>query len=281
MQKKVKTILFEQAFIAAGTFLMALSAAMFLAPGKISTGGVTTVATVLLHLFGIKLSITNLVLNAVLFVLGYRHLGKYAIAKTVSGTLLFTVFLEVVSYFPPYTGNVLVAALSGGVLCGVGLGLVVRVGSSTGGSDFAGLILKKFFPHISIARLILIIDCATIALSGIVFGDFDITFYSLLSMYVSAKITDILVTWGDDAKTVHIFSKKNEEIARCVMERFERGVSGIHCRGMYSGDDGLMLLCVVRPKELPQLVKTVREYDPDAFVIINDAKEVLGEGFKR
>ena len=96
MQKKVKTILFEQAFIAAGTFFMALSAAMFLAPGKISTGGVTTVATVLLHLFGIKLSITNLVLNAVLFVLGYRHLGKYAIAKTVSGTLLFTVFLEVV-----------------------------------------------------------------------------------------------------------------------------------------------------------------------------------------
>ena len=281
MQKKVKTIVFEQLFIISGTFLLALGAAVFMAPSKISAGGVTTVATVLLHLFGIKMSITNIVCNAALFLLGYRHLGKYAVIKTVSGTLFFSLFLEITSRFPAYCGDALIAALAGGVLCGVGVGLVVRVGASTGGSDFASLILKRFFPHISIARLILIIDCTVIAVSGIVFKSFDVTFYSVLSMYISSKITDVLVTWGDDAKTVHIFSKKNEEIARCVMERFERGVSGIHCRGMYSGDDGLMLLCVVRPKELPQLVKTVREFDPDAFVIINDAKEVLGEGFKR
>jgi uncharacterized membrane-anchored protein YitT (DUF2179 family) len=280
MKRNIKKYLLDAFWIAVGCFILALGINLFLAPNKISSGGVSSIGTVLLHLFGIRISLTNIVANAILFFFGFRYLGKYAVVKTIEGIALFSLSLEVVSLLPIYTEDLIMATIIGGALVGLGVGLVVRKDGSTGGSDFSALILKRFFPHISLAHLILILDCAVVAFAGIIFKSISITFYSLIAMYVSSKITDTIVTLGDSAKEVRIFSSQVDRIAKEIMERFERGVTAIYGKGMYSGKDSINLLCVVSPKELPALVHTIKEIDPASFIIINDAKEVLGEGFK-
>ena len=271
----------DLAMIASGSLALALGVNLFTAPNKISAGGITSLGTIFLYLFGIKISLTNLVCNCLLFFFGGRSLGKYAVYRTAAGILLLSLFLELTSRLPPYRGDLMICAVSGGALMGVGVGLVVRRGASTGGSDFAALILKKFFPHLSLAAIIMFIDCAIVAVAGLVFKSFTVTFCSVAALYVSARITDRIVSFGDSAKMVQIFSKQNERLAADIIKNLNRGVTGIYCRGMYSGKGSLMLLCVVRPRRLPALVSLVREVDPDAFIIISDAREILGEGFKK
>jgi uncharacterized membrane-anchored protein YitT (DUF2179 family) len=281
--KKARPYIIDFLFIILGCFVLAVGINTFLAPSKISSGGISSVGTILLHLFGIDLWITNLVANVVLFALGFRFLGKYAVAKTAAGIAFLSLFLWLTDFMPKFNkpDEMILATVVGGVLVGLGVGLVVRRDGSTGGSDFAALMIKRFLPHVSIANLILVMDCAVIVLSGIVFKDVSVTIYSVIAMYISSKVTDWVVLRGDAAKSVQILSPKNEEIAQMIMEKFERGVTGVHCRGMYTEKEGLMLMCLVSPKELPQLASAVRKIDPSCFMVIGDAKEVLGEGFKQ
>lgn len=278
--KKAKPYIVDFLFIIAGCLVLAVGINLFLAPSMISSGGISSIGTILLHLFGVDLWITNLVANVLLFLLGFRFLGKYAVAKTAAGIAFLSLFLWLSDFLPKFRGDMILATVVGGVLVGLGVGLVVRRDGSTGGSDFAALMIKRFLPHVSIANLILVMDCAVIILSGIVFKSVSVTIYSVIAMYISSKVTDWVVLRGDAAKSVQILSEKNEEIAQMIMERFERGVTGVHCRGMYSKKEGLMLMCLVSPKELPRLVSAVRRIDPACFLVIEDAREVLGEGFK-
>jgi uncharacterized membrane-anchored protein YitT (DUF2179 family) len=277
---KATPYILDFVFIFVGCAVLAAGINLFLAPNMISSGGISSVGTILLHLFGVDLWITNLAANVLLFLLGFRFLGKYAVLKTTAGILFLSMFLWLSDFLPKYTEDKILATVVGGVLVGLGVGLVVRRDGSTGGSDFAALMIKRFMPHVSIANLILVMDCAVIILSGIVFKSVSITIYSVIAMYISSKVTDWVVLRGDAAKSVQILSPKNEEIAVMIMERFERGVTGVHCTGMYTGKDGLMLMCLVSPKELPRLANAVRKIDPSCFMVIGDAREVLGMGFK-
>ncbi len=280
MKNKALKIFIEYSLIALGTFLLALGINQFAIPFKISSGGVSTIGTVLLYLFHIPLSVTNIVFNAILFLLGFRLLGKESVIKTVAGIIFLSVFYELTAFFPAYTEDIFIASVVGGVLIGLGVGLVIRQEASTGGSDFAALMLSRFFPHVSVSVLIMIIDLAIVFLSGIVFGSLTITFYSAIVLFIATKVSDAILVLGDSAKSAYIFSAKNQEIADAIMKKFNRGVTGLYSKGMYSGNDNTMLLCVVSPKELPFLAHLVRGIDKNAFIIISDVKEVLGEGFK-
>ena len=280
MNIRVKKLINEYAYIISGTFILAVSLNVFLIPNKISGGGVSTLATVLFHLFGVKVSVTNLLCNAVLFALGHRYLGAGTVVKTVAGILFLSLFLEITSYFPVYRDDLFAATVLGGVIMGAGVGFVIKKNASTGGSDFAALILKRFFPHMSAAKFILFIDCFIVILSGIVFRSFTITVYSVIAIYISALVTDYIAVMGDDAKTIFVRSAHNREIADIILSKFERGVTELDCRGMYTGEKGTMLYCVVSPKELPRVIGIIRDIDRNAFVVVNEAKEVLGEGFK-
>lgn len=158
------------------------------------------------------MSLTNLFFNAVLFIFGYKKLGKYAVVQTASGIILLSIFLELTSHIPIYSQNELIAVLPGGIFMGAGVGMIVKIGASTGGSDFAGLILKKFFPHISLAKLILAIDCFIVVVAGIVFKSYTVTFYSVIALFVSSVVTDKIITFGDDAKMLQVFSAETEKI---------------------------------------------------------------------
>lgn len=277
-----KKIAWDYIFTAIGCFFLALGLTTFLAPIKLSSGGITALGTVFLHMFGIPLSVTNLVFNLVLFIFAYRFLGKGAVLKTLAGIALLSLFLQLTTDFiPAYADSDMpMATIAGGILVGLGVGLVVRRDGSTGGSDLAALILNRIFPHISVATFILVIDCSIIVLAGFLFDSITITLYSIVSLYISTKVTDAIMVLGDAAKSIYVVSAKSEEIAKGIMDQFERGVTGIQSKGMYSDTNSLMLLCVVSPKELPSLVQMVRSIDKDAFVIISDAREVVGEGFK-
>lgn len=276
MRRNIK----ELAFILMGSFFIAISCNVFLTPSKFSAGGVSTISTILFHLFGVKLSVSTLLINIVLFIFGYKYLGKTTILKTLAGIIFCSLCFELTTKIPNYYGDPIISSFVGGILMGIGVGLAVKVNASTGGSDFAALILKRLFPHISMATLILIIDFFIIGLAGVVFNSFTISVYSIISLYISSIVTDYILTLGDDAKMVFVFSEKSREISEMILKKFERGVTGVNSKGMYSKSDKLMLLSVISPKELPAIVCMIKQIDANAFVVINDVKEVLGEGFK-
>ena len=276
----IKKILIEYLYILAGSFILAFAITYFLNPIKISTGGVAGVGTVLYYIANIPLSVTTLLINAVLFVFGYKTLRSGAVLKTVAGILFLSAALAITPVFGEYKADILICSIFGGILVGLGVGLVVYKDGSTGGSDFAALIFHKLFPHISVATFILLIDSAVIIASGVVFKDYTIMFYSVLSLYISSKVTDWVLVNGDHAKSVYIISKKHEEIASIVMKDMVRGVTGIYSKGFYKNEDNTMLMCIVRNKELPRLLSLVKEIDEAAFTIVSDVMEVRGEGFK-
>lgn len=268
------------ALIFLGSLLLSLSLNQFLAPNKISSGGIGSIGTVLLHFFGIPLSVTTVVLNLALFLLGFRFLGKKALLKSGLGILLLTAFLQLTAALPIYRGDLLIATLLGGVLMGAGLGLVIRQGASTGGSDLAALILHRFWPHRSMADLILLLDCAIILIASLVFRSVTVAGYSLLSMFIAARVTDGILTLGNTAKRVEIFSKEHAAISHAILTQLKRGVTALHSTGEYTKTEGRTLLCVVSPKQLPHLMELVRELDPAAFIVVTDAREVRGD-FKK
>ncbi len=186
----------EYFFIALGSFILAFAINFFLVSLKISTGGVSGVATVVYYVLNIPLSVTTLVLNVTLFFFGYRTLKKDSIFKTVAGIIFLSLFLEVTSNLGCYDDDILISSVFGGLLVGVGVGITVLYEGSTGGSDFAALIFHKMFPKVSVATFILLIDSGVILLSGIVFRDYTIMFYSLISLYISTKLTDFVIVRG-------------------------------------------------------------------------------------
>ncbi len=268
-------------FVLCGAFIIAFALNIFLVPNKVSVGGVTSIGTVLLYIFEIPLSLTNLAANSALLIFGFRFLGKSALVKNIFGITALSLFLEITSHFPSYTGDIMLAGLSGGVIMGLGLGIVIRHGASTGGTDFASLILNRLFPHLSVARIILIIDGIIITLAGIVFGSVTVTLYSAVSLFICSKVADGILTLGYSAKSVYIITSKYEPISKIIIKEFQRGVTGIKSRGMYSESEQLMLMCIISAKELPRLTRRIREIDKGSFLIVSEVREVLGEGFKR
>jgi len=266
-------LVFGSAFAAAGM-------AFFLVPARLSAGGIGTLGTVFFYLFGIPLSLTTVLLNAVLLFFGMKLLGKGTAVRTLAGIGLYSMFLELFSLFPVFSGEELISSVCGGCLAGVGVGLTLRGNGSTGGSDLAGLMLKKKFPHVPTTTLILILDAAVIAFSGAVFRSLTVAFFSAAAMYFSALVGGAVLEMGDRAKTLLIVSEKTEEIARALMHSFQRGVTKIPCRGGWEDKERTILLSAVSPKEAPLVADAVKEKDPKSFVILFDAREVLGEGFK-
>lgn len=267
-------------FIAVGTFIMALGYSFFLIPNDVAAGGASGVATVMYAKFHIPVSLTVLLINAVLFSVSWKTMPKSVFVKSAFGTVTLTLFLELTSELSAFTDDVLLASSFGGVLVGVGVGFVVKYGASTGGSDFLAIILHKAFRRkVSVATLILIIDGFVIVTAGFVFNDYTLMLYTVISAYISSKIIDGIVEGGNAAKSVYVISEKAEEISEAIMEKLRRGTTGVYGRGMYTKKETTLVLCIVTRGEIPKLRSLVKEIDQNAFIILSDVREVLGKGF--
>lgn len=277
----MKKVIYDYFIGVIATIALAVSINVFLLPAKISSGGIATIGTVLYYFFGVPLSVTNIALNALIFVMGFRFLGKTSVMRSVFGVAAFTISLEVTKIIPTYTGDILIAIASGGILMGIALGLVIRAGASTGGSDFLGVIINNISPHLSVSKIIFVLDAVVIFLSGVAFKSFEVAVYSLITLYVSAVINNAVLSFGNLTKNILVISDNATEISKAIMNVFERGTTGIYCKGMYSDKDKLMIMCAASPREVPKIISCIQRTDKKAFVIISDATEVIGEGFKK
>lgn len=266
--------------ISFGTLIMALGYSYFLVPNDIAAGGASGVATILHSKFAVPVSLVVLGINVLLFGVSWKTMPKSVFLKSAVGTVLLTLFLQLTSDVAPFTEDVLLASAFGGILIGVGVGIVVKYGASTGGSDFLAIILYKILKkRVSVANLILAIDGVIIITAGIVFADYTLMLYTVISAYISSKIADGIIEGGNAAKSAYIISERANEISSAIMKDLKRGTTGIYGKGMYTGRDTTLILCIVMRNEIPKLRSVVKELDENAFIILSDVREVLGEGF--
>ncbi|BEP28272.1 YitT family protein [Helicovermis profundi] len=266
-----------------GTFILAVGLYLFLIPNVIAPGGVTGLAIVIKKIIGIDVWISNLVINIPLFILGVIILGKKAGIKTAFGTLSLSVFLILIEKFfgnTSATHDLLLASIFGGISTGFGIGLVFRSGGTTGGTDLAGSILHKFFPNLSIAKLMMVIDLCIVVTAGIVNKSVETSLYSMISLYVIVKVADFIVEGLDYSKSFYIVTDYPEDISKAIIDKLGRGVTSFYAQGMYTGKDKRVLMCVVNRTQVSKLKDIVHEIDIKAFMMVSTTHEVLGEGFR-
>lgn len=282
--KKKDSELVSYLLVTAGTFFMAAGINIIYEPLSMVTGGFSGIGIILKKVleakggFSLPVGVTNLLLNLPLFILAVRLKGGRFLKRTLYAALCFSVALLVVPSFENLHKDYLMAAIYGGVLNGVGLGLVFSRNTSTGGSDLLSTLLNHWFPGFSISELLIIIDGA-IVLGGMFFFGMQTGMYSIVAVFITGKVSDALLDGLKFAKMAYIISDSPAKISEEVMRRLDRGVTGLNGKGMYSGKDKNVLLCVVSKKEVVRLIEIVKNADENAFVIVMDAKEVQGEGF--
>lgn len=274
MKKKI----FEYLLITIGVGIAVAGLNIFLVPGRIAAGGVSGIATILYHLWDVPLGLSIIVLNIPLFVFGIKFLGKNFAVRTAYALVLYSAAAELIPV-PAESFDPFIACIYGGVLVGIGIGLVVRMGGTTGGTDMAAKLLSEKFRTIGLGAFLFGIDFIIIAAAGIVF-DPEVALYAIASLFVTTKVIDFMTVGLSASKAFYIISEKSDEIADAILSQMDRGVTSISGKGQFSKKDKDILLCVLKWRtEGAKLKKLVKEIDRNAFVIVADVKEVLGEGF--
>ena len=263
-----------------GTGLMALAIQCIYDPVGLVTGGFTGVAIIAKYVTkgAVPLWLTNLVLNVPLFLLAALIKGKKFVARTAVATVLLSAWLYVIPLWNLAEGDYVLSAIFGGVICGVGMGMVLLARATTGGTDMLAALIQHKLRHYTIMQIICVIDGIIVAVGIYSFG-VKAALYAIVAIYVTSKVSDTLMEGMKYSKAVFIFSDRYKEISDAIMTQMDRGVTGLDAVGMYSGDEKCMLYCVVSKKEIVVLKEIILKIDNNAFVIVTDAREVVGEGF--
>lgn len=265
--------------IVVGAALVALSINLFFLDLKIAPGGVSGLATVLHYITGVSMGILVICLNIPLFLIGVLTFGKKFVVKTLFATVVMSVILDVTEWFPQITEDMLLASIFGGGMMGLGLALVFRGGATTGGTDIAAKVVNHYFPSFRIGEQLFAIDACVVLTAMIVFRDFDIGFYSIITIWISAKMIDFVFEGVGYSKALFIVSDKSEEIGNAILKDVKRGVTAFHGEGMYTNTEKKILMTVVDQRQIPKIKEISKEFDKNAFIIITDVREALGNGF--
>ena len=267
--------------ITAAVALMATSINLFLQPNGFAPGGVSGISIILNQATNgfIPVWLANLVLNIPIFITGIVVLGKTFGSKSLYGILSLSFFIWLIPSIET-TSDLLLASIFGGLIMGLGVGIIFISGGTTGGSDTLGLLLNKKFPGVGITKFMLMIDITVVIGSGIVTRNIETPLYSIIVLYVSSRVIDMALNGLGYAKAVHIISDEPEKIGKAILENLNRGVTILKGQGFYTGKDKDILLCIIGRSQVVKLKDLVDDIDKRAFVMVSDATEVLGEGFK-
>lgn len=282
-KKRAKELTTDFLFFLAGSMIYALSVKMFTAPNHIASGGVTGVSIVLNYLFHTPIGTTAFIINIPIFIWAIMEIGYKLVAKTFVATLISSAAIDLLGFVvPPYEGNQMLAAIFGGVLEGLGLALVFTRGGTTGGTDMVARLLGRHFRHLSMGKLMLGVDFIVIIFSGIAFRSMESALYAMITIFVSTRLIDAILYGTDmgNGKVLFIISEENGRISQEIMVGLDRGVTVLQSRGAYSGREGEVLLCAVRRYEVSKVKDIVHNVDPNAFMIVGEAGEITGEGFR-
>ncbi|MGE5481595.1 MAG: YitT family protein [Bacteroidota bacterium] len=271
-------LLRDYAGILVGSLLTAAGLDWFLVPTRIAAGGVSGLATVIHHLVGGPVGLLMLTFNVPLFLAGLRWLGPHFGLKTLWGTITLSVLTDLLApYLRPLTQDPLLAALYGGALTGVGIGMTFRFGGSTGGTDIGAALIGRYTP-LTMGQALMGIDGAVIIVAGLAFGP-ELALYALVAVFVASRAIDLVQEGLGYAKVAYIVSNVPDEIASGILYEMQRGVTALHGAGKFTGQERDVLFVIVSRSEVTTLKEIVHKHDPRAFVVIHDAREVLGEGF--
>ena len=274
----------DYGLIAVGTALMAFAISSIYDPAGLVTGGFSGLAIIIKDLTkdyiegGVPLGLTTLALNVPVFLVAVRQRGFGYVAKTLGATLALSFWLSALPVYPLARDDRVLTALFGGVITGAGIGLVFLAQATTGGTDMIAAILQRRFPHYSISDIMQVLDGLIVLGGAFLFGAHT-AMYAILAIYLVTRVSDNIIEGTKFSKAAWIVTREPEELAKELMEHLGRGVTAIPAIGMYFGEARKMLYCVVSKKQIVALKEIVMNIDKNAFVIVNDVREVLGEGF--
>lgn len=265
-----------------GCAIFAVGFDLFLMPNELNTGGVSGLSMVIRELIGFGgVGTIQILINAPLFLLGGLKIGKKFFVGSLLGMLSFSVFIDLFTMLPVPRTEPLLGVLYGAVLCGFGAGVVFASGASTGGSDIVVRLLKLRFRDVPVGQICLCIDLCVAVLTGIVFGDVTKTLYTGITVFVTSRVVDAVIYRFDYSKVVLIISAEHERIAQQIGEKLRKGTTFLYGQGSYSGKDTKVVLTAVKRQQMAELKELVTQIDPAAFIIVQEAHQVLGDGFAR
>lgn len=263
-----------------GCVISAFGTACFLLPNKLSSGGFSGIATIIYYFFNLPMGTTIIFLNIPFFFIAYFKLGKKFLCKSIVSTIVFSIFIDIFDRIEIFIQDKFLASIYGGMLIGIGQALIFKGKSSTGGSDLIVNIVNKFKPKMKLGQALVLLDSIIVGLNLICFKNIEIGLYSGIAIYIVGKMIDLIFEGINFSKVIYIISEKSEEVAMALNIKLERGATGIYGKGMYSGDDKLIVMCVIKRSNVNKAKEIAKRIDKNAFIIISDVREVYGEGFK-
>ncbi len=279
-KKTMKRRVLDYIVITIGAFLYAVSVSFFLDPNSLAPGGVTGIAIILNHITGLETGTWLLVINIPILVLGTWKFGLRFILSTMYCTALTSVFVNLLAPFGALTRDPFLAALAGGALMALGLGLVLKSGATTGGTDIIIKLIRLRYAHLKTGRLFLLTDAVIVTLSAFVFQNIDVALYAGVVVFINSVLLDMVLYGRDGAKLIFIISDRPEAITGRILSDLDIGVTYITGSGAYSGKAKNVIMCVMKKQLSPKAEEVVREEDPGAFMIVTSATEIFGEGYK-
>ena len=265
-----------------GSALFAFGFSCFLMPNEISTGGISGLALVVVEVLGVgSVGSLSILINLPLFLLGGVKIGRRFFFGSLTGMLFSSVLIDAFALIPMPVTEPLIGALYGGVLCGLGLGVVFAAGASTGGSDIVVRLLKLRYRDVPIGQISMCFDAMVVVITGIVFRDLNKALYTGVAVFLSGKVMDAVVYRFDYSKVALIITKEHQKIAEAINARLDRGATFLHGEGSYTHQEMMVVLTAVKRQQITELKELVMEIDPAAFVIVQEAHQVLGDGFSR
>lgn len=264
-----------------GGFIYSSAVTMFISGNHISPGGITGISTALNFLTGIPSGFLLLALNIPILIIGFVKFGGFFIIKTAIATVILSVTLTVTDILLPvfYIDKIL-AAVFGGIVMGFGLSIILLHGATSGGVDIIAKLINQKYRHFTVGRLILMMDAVVIAIAVLAYRNVESALYSVISMYASSRVMDMMLYGADKGKMIYIVTDKSAEICKSIGEKLRRGVTVIKAIGGYTGKEHTLLICTVRRHEVSAVYSLIEGSDPKAFITVSDAGEIIGEGFK-
>ena len=268
--------------ILVGAILDAAGISFLLYPNGVIMGGIMGIAMILNRLLSTPVGLVTITLNIPLFILAWKRIGTNFLIGSIMGLVLSSGILDLFELVPPIvlTTNPLLAGIFGGVISGFGQGLIYSAGGSTGGVDIIAKVLRHYFPYIDYGRIIMGLSAVIFIAYALVFEAYENALYSVFTSFIVSRMVDTVLYGLNYSKVCYIISEKSGEISDAITRELSRGVTLLYGRGAFSGKDKMILLCAIKKQQILDLKRVVKRIDPDAFMIITEAREVLGYGFQ-
>lgn len=264
-----------------GCFIAAFGTACFLLPNQLSSGGFSGISTILYYFLELQMGTTIIIMNIPLFIIAYFKVGKEFFLKSIISTFVFSKFIDFLEQYKLIENDKFLASIYGGILVGIGLAIVFKSESSTGGSDLIGQLARAYNGNLKISNIMIGLDIIIVFLNIIFFNELIIGLYSFVAIFIIEKMLDIIFEGVNFCKAVYIISDKSENISKAIIAEMDKGLTGFYGKGIYKNSDKLILMCITKRRNIARLKETIKRIDKYAFIMIVDAREVYGLGFKK